>query len=74
MEINIHAKKTNGTQNTGAEVKIVTTTYENFKVLKLVGTDQNGNDIKVNVYLDVQQSVKKVTEYAFSHPKYKKTA
>ena len=52
----------------------VTTTHEKFKVVKLEGIDQYGNDIKVNVYLDEKQTVKKVAEYSFSHPKHKKTA
>ena len=74
MELNIHAKKSQATKHFIPEVKIITTTHEKFKVVKLEGIDQYGNDIKVNVYLDEKQSVKKVAEYAFSHPKHKKTA
>jgi len=70
MELNIHAKKSEGTnKHYTPHVKIVTTTHENFKVMKVLGTDQYGNDISVNVYLDEKQPVKKVAEYSFSHPK-----
>jgi len=71
MELNIHAKKSQGTKHFIPEVKIVTIVHNDFKVLKLEGTDSDGNDIKVNVYLDEKQTVKKVAEYAFSHPKHK---
>ena len=74
MELNIHAKKSQGTKHFVPEVKIVTTTHEKFKVLKLAGIDQYGNDINVNVFLDEKQSVKKVAEYSYHHPKNKKTA
>ena len=74
MELNIHAKKSQGTKHFVPELKIVTTTHEKFKVVKLEGIDQYGNDIKVNVFLDEKQTVKKVAEYVFSHPKHKKTA
>jgi len=74
MELNIHAKKSQGTKHFIPELKIITTTHKNFKVVKLEGIDQYGNDIKVNVYLDEKQTVKKVAEYDFFHPKNKKTA
>lgn len=77
MELNIHAKKSQGTKHFVPQLQIITTTHDKFKVVKLEGIDQYGNDIKVNVYLDEKQSVKKVAEYAFSHPKHpkhKKTA
>jgi len=70
MELNIHAKKSEGkNKHYEPHVKIVTTTHEKFKVMKVLGTDQHGNDIHVNVYLDEKQTVKKVAEYSFSHPK-----
>ena len=74
MELNIHAKKSQGTKHFVPELKIITTTHEKFKVVKLEVIEQSGYEIKVNVYLDEKQSVKKVAEYAFSHPKHKKTA
>ena len=72
MEINIHAKKSEGTKHYQPHVKIVTTTHENFKVMKVLGTDQHGNDIKVNVYLDEKQTVKKIADFSYSHPKHPK--
>ena len=73
MELSIHAKKSQGTnKHYQPHVKIVTTTHEKFKVLKVLGVDQYGNDIKVNVYLDEKQTVKKIADFAYSHPKHPK--
>ena len=71
MEINIHAKKSQGDKkHYTPNVKIVTTTHEKFKVMKVLGTDQYGNDISVNVYLDEKQTVKKIADFSYSHPKH----
>jgi hypothetical protein len=70
LELTIHAKKSQGTKHYQPHVKIVTTTHEKFKVLKVLGLDQYGNDIKVNVYLDEKQTVKKIADFAYSHPKH----
>ena len=73
MEINIHAKKSQGDKkHYTPNVKIVTTTHEKFKVMKVLGTDQYGNDISVNVYLDEKQTVKKIADFSYSHPKHPK--
>ena len=47
-----------------------TTHHKTFKVVKLSGTDQYGNPIKVKVFMDVKQPVKKITNYASDHAKY----
>ena len=48
-----------------------TTHHKTFKVVKLTGSDQYGNPIKVKVFMDSKQPVKKVVNYSHDHPKYK---
>ena len=74
MELSIfaHAKDTVSDANKGnAKVVFETTHHKNFKVVKLSGTDQYGNPIRVKVFMDVKQPVKKIVNYASDHPKYK---
>jgi hypothetical protein len=69
MELNIFAKaKGNSPSQKGnAEVTLHTTMHNDFKTVKLTGTDQNGNPIKVTVFMDVKQPLKKLKTYAFNH-------
>ena len=74
MELTIfaHAKDTVSDINKGnAKVVLETTHHTNFKVVKLHGTDQYGHPIKVKVFMDVKQPVKKLTSYSSDHPLYK---
>lgn len=48
-----------------------TTHHKTFKVVKFVGTDQYGAPIKVKVFMDPKQPVKKIVNYSSDHPKYK---
>ena len=74
MELSIfaHAKDTISEANKGnAKVVLETTHHTNFKVVKLTGTDQYGNPIKVKVFMDSKQPLKKAVNYSHDHPKYK---
>ena len=74
MELSIfaHAKDTVSPANKGnAKVVLETTHHKTFKVVKLTGSDQYGNPIKVKVFMDSKQPVKKVVNYASDHAKYK---
>jgi hypothetical protein len=74
MELSIfaHAKDTVSDHNKGnAKVFFETTHHKTFKVVKLTGTDQYGQPIKVKVFMDSKQPVKKVTTYTSDHPKHK---
>ena len=73
MELSIfaHEKDTVSDHNKGnAKVFFETTHHKTFKVVKLSGTDQYGQPIKVKVFMDVKQPVKKVVNYASDHAKY----
>jgi hypothetical protein len=69
MELNIFAKAKNvSTAHKGnAEVTLHTTIHNDFKTVKLTGSDQYGNPIKVVVFMDVKQPLKKLKTYAFNH-------
>lgn len=71
MELNIFAKAkgTVKSKQGNAEVTLHTTVHEDFKTVKFTGTDQNGNPIKVVVFMDVKQPLKKLKTYSFDHPK-----
>jgi hypothetical protein len=74
MELSIfaHEKDTVSDHNKGnAKVFFETTHHKTFKVVKLTGSDQYGNPIKVKVFMDPKQPVKKVVNYSSDHPKYK---
>ena len=74
MELSIfaHAKDTvSGHNKDNAKVFFETTHHKTFKVVKLTGSDQYGNPIKVKVFMDSKQPVKKVVNYSHDHPKYK---
>ena len=74
MEVSIfaHAKDTVSDANKGnAKVVFETTHLPQFKVVKLHGTDQYGHPIKVKVFMDVKQPVKKIVTYSHDHPLYK---
>ena len=74
MELSIfaHEKDTVSDANKGkAKVFLETTHHKTFKVVKLNGTDQYGHPIKVKVFMDAKQPVKKVVNYSHDHPKYK---
>lgn len=73
MELSIFAHEKDTTLDNQGKAKVVleTTHHKTFKVVKLAGTDQKGNPIKVKVFMDPKQPVKKVTHYASDHPKYK---
>ena len=73
MEVSFfaHAKNTVSEANKGnAKVVFETTHHKTFKVVKLSGTDQYGNPIRVKVFMDPKQPVKKVVNYASDHAKY----
>ena len=66
MELTIfaHAKDTVSDKNKGnAKVALETTHHPQFKVVKFVGTDQYGAPIKVKVFMDVKQPLKKIVNY-----------
>ena len=73
MEVSIfaHAKDTADHNKGNAKVVFETMHHKTFKVVKLNGTDQYGNPIRVNVFMDSKQPVKKITNYASDHPKHK---
>ena len=74
MEVSIfaHAKDTVSDHNKGnAKVVFETTHHPQFKVVKLHGTDQYGHPIKVKVFMDTKQPVKKIVTYSHDHPLYK---
>ena len=73
MEVSIfaHEKDTTNHNKGNAKVVLETTHHKTFKVVKLAGTDQYGNPIKVKVFMDPKQPIKKVTHYAADHPKSK---
>lgn len=73
MELTIfaHAKDTSELNKDNAKVVFETTHHKTFKVVKLNGTDQYGQPIKVKVFMDPKQPVKKVVNYSSDHPKYK---
>ena len=73
MEVSFfaHAKNTVSEANKGnAKVVFETTHHKTFKVVKLTGSDQYGNPIRVKVFMDPKQPVKKVVNYASDHAKY----
>lgn len=72
MELSIfaHEKDTTNHNKGNAKVVLETTHHKNFKVVKLAGTDQYGNPIRVKVFMDPKQPVKKVVNYASDHAKY----
>ena len=69
MELNIFAKAKNvaNAHKGNAEVTLHTTIHNDFKTVKFTGSDQYGNPIKVTVFMDVKQPLKKVKTYAFDH-------
>jgi len=73
MEVSFfaHAKDTSDHNKGNAKVVLETMHHKSFKVVKLTGSDQYGNPIKVNVFMDSNQPVKKAVHYASDHPKYK---
>ncbi len=73
MELTIfaHAKDTSEFNQDNAKVVFETTHHKTFKVVKLNGTDQYGHPIKVKVFMDPKQPVKKVVNYSSDHPKHK---
>lgn len=73
MEVSFfaHAKNNVSDANKGnAKVVFETTHHKTFKVVKLTGSDQYGNPIKVKVFMDPKQPVKKVVNYSSDHAKY----
>ena len=67
-----HANDTISEVNKGnAKVIFETTHHKTFKVVKLTGTDQYGHPIKVKVFMDAKQPLKKAVNYSHDHPKYK---
>jgi uncharacterized pyridoxamine 5'-phosphate oxidase family protein len=72
MELSIfaHEKDTSNHNKGNAKVVFETTHHKDFKVVKLAGTDQYGNPIRVKVFMDPKQPVKKVVNYASDHAKY----
>ena len=72
MELSIfaHAKDTSYHNKGNAKVVLETTHHKTFKVVKLDGTEQYGTQIRVKVFMDTTQPVKKVVNYASDHAKY----
>jgi len=71
LSIYAHAKDTIESQKGNAEVTLHTTIHPDFKTVKFTGTDQKGHPIKVTVFMDVKQPLKKMKTYSFDHPKNK---
>lgn len=67
MKLSIHAHAKDVAADSlknNAEVILETVVFQNFKAVKLTGTDQYGHPIDVTVYMDKKQPLKRTKRTA----------